>query len=101
VATFDTFGSDFDTLLGVYLGSGVDALTYVLGNDDSGYTLQSKVTFNAVIGTTYYVAVDGDGGQGGRISLNWTERLPPISTAMVSLITCCSIWGRARRTCGT
>jgi len=33
VATVDTFGSDFDTLLGVYLGSAVDALTYLVGND--------------------------------------------------------------------
>jgi V8-like Glu-specific endopeptidase len=58
-----TFGSTFDTLLGVYEGSQVGALA-VLGsnNDASGTTHQSRVTFNAVAGHTYRIAVDGAQG---------------------------------------
>ncbi|MCW2922666.1 MAG: hypothetical protein JWM98_70, partial [Thermoleophilia bacterium] len=58
VASINLLGAEFDTLLGVYTGGAVNALTLVAGNDDFyGYT--SRVTFNAVAGTTYRVAVDG------------------------------------------
>jgi hypothetical protein len=61
--TISTCGSDFDTLLGVYTGSTVAALTEVASNDQSCGD-QSKVRFGADAGTSYYVAVDGwtDGG---------------------------------------
>jgi hypothetical protein len=64
-----TEGSDFDTTLGVYTGSTVNALTLVAGNDDFGPGLTSSVTFNAVAGNTYQIAVDGFGGQAGNIVL--------------------------------
>ena len=35
IYVFDTFPSTFDTLLAVYTGSGVDALTEVASNDDA------------------------------------------------------------------
>lgn len=54
----NTFESSFDTKLGVYTGSSVDALTIVAENDDAD-SLQSQVLFQAVGGTTYYIAVDG------------------------------------------
>ncbi len=57
--TFDTFDSEFDTLLGVYEGSSVGALTRVASNDDFEGGTTSKVTFLAMAGTTYHVAVDG------------------------------------------
>ncbi|MDB5330308.1 MAG: hypothetical protein JWP03_1459 [Phycisphaerales bacterium] len=70
--TIDTLGSSFDTLLGVYTGSAVSALTTVASNDDSpaGGTATSKVTFAAVSGTTYRIAVDGYGGAVGSITLH-------------------------------
>ena len=49
--TFDTIGSSFDTLLAVYTGTAVNALTTVASNDDidtSGHNYQSRVTFTAV-----------------------------------------------------
>ncbi len=68
--TLSTIGSDFNTLLGVYAGSSVTALTLVASDNDSGGSLTSKVTFNAVAGTTYQIAVDGAGGSRGNIALN-------------------------------
>src|SRR5437773_5978573 len=46
--TIKTTGSSFDTLLGVYTGSSVSALTTVASNDDdpSGGMLTSRVNFN-------------------------------------------------------
>jgi len=63
----------FDTLLAVYTGSSVDALTLVASNDDYGSTptqYTSTVYFQAVPGTTYYIAVDGFGGASGNFNLN-------------------------------
>lgn len=58
-----TFGSTFDTLLGVYEGSQVSSLSTVGSNNDaSGTTRQSRVTFNAVGGHLYRIAVDGRNG---------------------------------------
>ena len=66
----DTIGSSFDTILGVYTGSSVSSLTTVAGDDDSGGNLTSKVTFNAVGGTSYAIAVDGYSGASGNITLH-------------------------------
>jgi len=71
----DTFGSDFDTLLAVYTGINVDSLTNIASNDDTG-GIQSQVTFTAVAGTTYHIAVDGFNLATGSIKLNWVEGIP-------------------------
>jgi photosystem II stability/assembly factor-like uncharacterized protein len=72
LATFDTFGSDFDTLLAVYSGSSLPGLVSLGSNDDAAGGLQSSVTFSATAGATYWIAVDGYGGDAGSIDLNWT-----------------------------
>jgi Ca2+-binding RTX toxin-like protein len=69
VAVIDTFGSNYDTSLGVYTGSAVNSLTEVASNDDA-FDLQSQVFFAATEGTTYQIAVDGFFGNVGEISLN-------------------------------
>ena len=67
----DTIGSSFDTILGVYTGSSVSSLTTVASDDDSGGNYTSKVTFNAVAGTVYQIAVDGvQRGGSGNITLH-------------------------------
>jgi hypothetical protein len=78
----DTAGSSFDTLLAVYTGTSVAALSLVASNDDSGIGVTSQLTFNATAGTTYYFAVDGYGGVTGNITLNWafTGNLPSITS---------------------
>lgn len=69
-ATISTEGSGFDTVLAVYTGSSVGALTPVAANDDpaSGGT-SAAVSFQAVAGTVYRIAVDGKGGASGSLSL--------------------------------
>ncbi|HUR47800.1 MAG TPA: lysyl oxidase family protein [Candidatus Saccharimonadales bacterium] len=70
-AVFDTIGSDFDTLLGIYTGNNVNALTRMASDNDSGGGVASRAMFNAVQGTTYRIAVDGTQGTSGNISLAW------------------------------
>jgi len=69
--TISTASSSFDTLLGVYTGTNVNALTTIASNDDGGPSYTSRVTFNAVENTTYYIAVDGYSNATGDIVLNW------------------------------
>ena len=79
-ATISTYGSDFDTLLGVYTGSSVSALNTIATNDDNpdiGDTT-SKVVFNAVSNQTYQIAVGGYGGASGNVILSVVlAPLPP------------------------
>jgi hypothetical protein len=64
-----------DTLLGVYTGNAVNALTPVASNDDAASSepafefceapeSRSEATFDAVAGTTYRIAVDTKNGEG-------------------------------------
>jgi hypothetical protein len=71
-AVITTRRSDFDTLLAVYTGSSYLNLTLVASNDDiiPGVFLQSQVSFPAIAGTTYHIAVDGWGGAVGTAVLN-------------------------------
>ena len=52
----NTFGSNYDTTLSVYTGSR-GSLTQLACNDDANGSLQSRVRFDAVAGTTYYFMV--------------------------------------------
>ncbi len=70
--SIDTIGSSFDTLLGVYTGSSVSGLTLIASNDNFGGNTTSKVTFTAVGGTVYQIAVDGFSGATGSVTLNWS-----------------------------
>jgi len=78
--TIDTFGSDFDTTLGVYTGAAVDNLTLVASNDDAidAPDYESKVVFQAQAGTTYFIAVDGWWGDAGAMVLNINAAMPNI-----------------------
>jgi hypothetical protein len=87
--TFDTIGSTFDTLLGVYVGNTVSTLSLVASNDDiiPGQYVQSTLTFTPIQGTTYHIAVDGYGGASGIIALNWNQSGAPAPDLI--------IWGPA------
>jgi hypothetical protein len=67
-ATISTCDSDFDTLLAVYTGSAVNALTGVAANDDT-CGLRSSVSFQAAAGDTYRIAIDGLNGAIGTYEL--------------------------------
>jgi hypothetical protein len=72
-----TAGSDFDTLLGIYTGGTVNALTTIAGNDDCAATnrLHSCVSFAGIAGTVYRIAVDGFNAASGNINLIVTAPL--------------------------
>ena len=87
-AGVDTYHSDIDTVLGVYRGSQVDALTKVASNDDAAYERgPSRVLFNVIAGTDYFVAVDSATVQGawgtGRYSLAYYA-IPSLTRPVVS-----------------
>ena len=62
--TLSTAGSGYDTKLTVYR-DGCDVLECVDGNDDSGGTLQSEVSFLSEAGATYQILVHGFGSSAG------------------------------------
>ncbi len=68
--TLSTSGSNYDTLLAVYTGTTLGALTPVAANDNDGGNPTSRLTFPAVAGTTYQIAVDGRNGANGLTMLN-------------------------------
>src|SRR5206468_57412 len=57
--TITTDDSSFDTLLGVYTGSTVSALSLVAASDDHGVQVTSRVRFEVTQGLQYQIAVDG------------------------------------------
>jgi hypothetical protein len=71
VVTIDLAGSEFDTLLAVYTGAAVHALTLVAFNDDRGQDLTSRVSFEVTGGTEYKIAVDGFLGETGAVHISW------------------------------
>jgi len=71
MVSFDTTGSSFDTLLAVYTGSAVNALTRVASDNDSGGSFTSRVVFNVSAGQLYHIAIDGVTGATGNLVLNW------------------------------
>lgn len=80
----DTFGSSFDTVLGVYTGADVAALETVAECDDAESVDDntSEAEFEATAGTAYYIAVAGYRAHTGRVILNWTYD-PPLRLANV------------------
>ena len=88
-----TEGSDFDTLLAVYTGNAVDALTMIATNDDiiTPDIPQSRLSFQATAGTAYHIAVDGYGGVFGMVVLNMN---PPSNDAFASCKTLSGVSGQ-------
>jgi hypothetical protein len=90
----NTMGSDYDTTLGVYTGSTVNALTKIAANDDQSTLLgilTSRVSWTTTAGTTYRILVDGYHGATGHISLNVAETVvvpvvPPANNMFASRI---------------
>lgn len=63
-------GATWDTKINVYSGS-CASLTCINGNDD-GCSTQSTITFNTVVGTDYYILVNGYSGATGTFTLSLT-----------------------------
>jgi len=79
-----TFGSKYDTTVSVYTGT-PGALTQLACNDDF-QSLQSRVAFSAVAGTTYYIMVGSyHGSRGGRL-LFWAVEPAPLEASVFGII---------------
>jgi len=84
-ATLDTATSSFNTLLGIYTGTAVNALsTRATNDDDPAGGTTSKVSFAVTSGTTYRIAVDGFGGATGSLRLAWSLAPAPANDAFAS-----------------
>jgi len=71
---FSTSGSSFDTMLGAYTGTSLeDDLAEVAVNDDYGGSTQSRIAFDAVRGTTYWICVVSTYDVAGDIELSWQQ----------------------------
>src|SRR6185503_12844566 len=93
-ATFDTNGSNYDTILAAYTGNAVNALAVLASNDDIATfddppNVQSLITFPVTAGTTYHIQVDGFDGDQGNIILHWTGpgTSTPANTVQFSVTT--------------
>lgn len=84
VATFRTVGSAFDTLLAVYTGASVGALTPVASDEDDGGFFTSALQFNAKTGTNYAIALDGFGGAQGAFVLSWNLEVTPDTLPVIT-----------------
>jgi hypothetical protein len=85
--TIDLCDSDFDTTLGVYTGTVVNALTKIASdNDGCGEYAGSILGFQAVSGTTYRIVVD-NGGAPGNIDLELYAGVPPPTTTTTTTTT--------------
>ncbi len=70
--TVNTLGSDFDTTLGLYTGSAVNALTELASNDDfPGAGVTSRVTAHVTAGTVYSIDGAGWDGDTGSLTMGW------------------------------
>ena len=71
-----TAGTNFDTLLSVYTGTAVNALTLVASNDNpaGSYSDSSTLTFSATSGTTYWFLVQA-----------WSDATHPAASGAISL----------------
>jgi len=90
LVTFDTEGSNFDTLLAVYTGNTLAELIEIKAADDKRnddvvngrgrVKYSSEISFNAEAGSDYHIAVVGFSGERGDVVINWMfeeeENLP-------------------------
>jgi len=76
--TADTFGSDFDTILGAYTGTSIFDLHNVACNDQFNGD-QSRISFAATAGTEYFFQVGGVLGAVGNLVFNVVSGGPPLT----------------------
>ncbi len=78
VATFDTHGSSFDTLLSAYVLNPTNATTVnklseqARNDDDPGFQPTSLIQIGAIAGHSYEIAVDGYEGATGSVVFHWS-----------------------------
>jgi len=94
--SINTFGSSFDTVLGVYTGESVDALKSLGANNNNNGSDKSLVRVGVFAGESYYIAVDGfEPGDRGLIVLNWDLILTPPNDDFDYATTITGVWGES------
>jgi PASTA domain len=73
-AHFSTCEGDFDTVLAVYTGVAVNALTPIASSNDDCFDTGSMLSFPTVPNTDYWIAIDGVGAATGAFLLEWFQR---------------------------
>ncbi len=66
--TVDTAGSDFDTIVGIYVDDGGDGIVNI-GCVDDDESLQARITVATDAGVTYYIQAGGFAGAAGTLVL--------------------------------
>ena len=85
IANFQATKSTYDSILAVYTGDRVDALTTVAFNDDQvAGDRRARVLFPAKAGTTYKIALTGAGSEAGFQVINYQLTKPEIIAGSVS-----------------
>jgi Ca2+-binding RTX toxin-like protein len=84
--TIGAESNDFDTKIGIFTGTVLTALTPIAKNDDSGVGQNSLVSFNAVAGTRYAIAVDGAAATTGGFVLTLTDARPRMTVDDITVI---------------
>lgn len=72
--TFDTIGSNYDTVLSLYTGTALNNLVLVASDDDSGGSSTSKLTAALSASTTYYIQVGSKAPGGGSLSFSMSPK---------------------------
>lgn len=78
--TFDTCGSEFDTVLAAYAGTSLRTLRELAENDDAeddDCNPGSRLRFGARAGSTYRIQVYGVDGEAGALRLAWRGARAP------------------------
>jgi hypothetical protein len=85
--SISTKGSDFDTLLAVYVGHDLESLELMAANDDDAANPpSSRVEFIVSAGTTYRISVDGYWGARGRVNLALQLQATEVAAPRLSVI---------------
>ncbi|HEX2906122.1 MAG TPA: hypothetical protein VHO69_04635, partial [Phototrophicaceae bacterium] len=79
--TFNTWGSNFNTVLSVWRGTSLSGLTEVVCD-----SYQSGVSFAVTSGTTYYIRVSGWNKAAGDVVLNGTSSAVPDVAGLIQAI---------------
>ncbi len=79
-----TAGSSFNTKLGVYTGTAVNALTPVLNGENDNYngSAQSQVVFVATAGTVYQIGISGGSTEAGLYTLGIARVTAPANDSL-------------------
>lgn len=92
--SLSTEGSNFDTLLDVYLGTNFTSLVNVASNDDAhADSKYSALTLNVISNQLYAISVDGFGGAFGHAVLQYAF-VAPSPSQYYALVVSASLGGR-------